>query len=113
MEELERRRVPRYALRIPLSFQTLRAPGSPEQASESLDISSQGVCFATDLALSVGAPVHVFLRMPTEVVGKPAREWCCRGRIVHTRPDDLFGKRDVGVQFLYYDVVESGRGCRT
>jgi hypothetical protein len=59
---------------VPLSFQTLPAPRSPEQASESLDISSQGVRFATDLALSVGVPVRVFLSMPKEVVGRPARE---------------------------------------
>lgn len=98
-----------YILKIPLTVQSLAAPGSPEQATESLDISSQGVRFATDLALSVGASVHVFLRMPKEVVQKPAPEWCCKGRIIHIRPNDLFGKRDVGMQFLYYDVVDSGR----
>ena len=113
MEDLEWRLVPRYTLRIPLSSQTLRASQSPELAGETLDISSQGVCFVTDLALSVGAPARVFPKMPREVIGKSAREWSCRGRIIHTRPNDLFGKRDVEVQFLDYNVVDSARGRRT
>lgn len=106
MNRDDRRRATRFEMEIPL---WVRVPQSPELqerlAVSTKNISMIGLCFATDLPLVVGMLVEIILKMPEKVIGKPAREWCCKGRVVRVQPMDPFqAKRSVGVEFHYYEL---------
>lgn len=64
MEERERRHARRYAIRIPLAFRSLKPDGFPRCSGDILDISTDGVRFATQTPLSSGATVKVYLKLP-------------------------------------------------
>jgi hypothetical protein len=99
-------RQPRYAMRIPLCVRPLDPPGTPPFMVISTNISSTGLYFASETPFSVGTQVEIVLRMPEEVVGKPSREWLCRGRVARVQ-EHLSGDHvGVGVQFYFYDVVK-------
>jgi hypothetical protein len=78
---------------------------TPEQRSESVNLSQQGILFATDIPMPVGTVVEVLLKMPEEITGEPATEWLCAGHVVHVDPiDSSRGRFGVGVQFDCYQV---------
>lgn len=99
-------RQPRYEMQIPLCVRPLDPPGTPPQIVMSTNISSTGLYFSSEVPFKVGTQVEILLRMPEEVVGKPSREWLCRGRVARVQEylsGDYIG---VGVQFYFYDIVK-------
>jgi hypothetical protein len=101
----DRRQTARFDMEIPVSIRPLDSPEMAARMAVSSNISSTGLCLATDLPAVVGMPVEVSLRMPQQVTGRPSQEWRCRGQVVRVQPRDVgHDKASVGVQFQYYEV---------
>jgi hypothetical protein len=101
----ERRIGKRLGFKIPIRVSILKS-AAPEQRAESLNVSARGICFATDLPLRKGTPVHVVFDMPEEVSHKPTSEWRCTGHVVHIQGDSSWqGPIRVGVAFDCYEVL--------
>ena len=96
----------RFVMRIPLHFHLLQGPPVPEQAGDSMNVSRNGLYFATDVSVRPGQAIELRLKMPEVVTGKPETSWRVTGRITHVEraqpPGQKFG---VGVHFLYYEVA--------
>ena len=84
---VERRVGQRFAYLLPLSLRQISDP--VEGVGFTQDLSSRGVFFFTDAALTEGAEVELTLRMPSEITlgdNMPVR---CRGRILRiVRPQN-------------------------
>jgi hypothetical protein len=105
MTRTERRLAERFRLRIPLRVRIAKS-AAQEHTVESLNVSTRGISFATDLPLCKGTPVHLAFEMPEEVTDKPASEWRCTGHVVHVQPNDSpQGTTCVGVRFDCYEVL--------
>jgi hypothetical protein len=105
MTRTERRLAERFALKISLRVRIAKA-AALEHTVESLNVSTRGVSFATDLPLRKGTPVHLAFEMPEEITHKPASEWRCTGHVVHVQPDGSpHGATCVGVWFDCYEVL--------
>lgn len=106
----DRRFTPRMDLRLPIQFRPVASSAAPEEIAESVNISRRGVYFSTGLPVTMGTPVELQFTMPEEITGKPERAWRCVGRVVridkHERP---WGRRGVGIQFDYYELVPLNR----
>ena len=105
MLENDRRLAERFPLKIPLKVRALKS-AMPESEAESLNLSTRGIYFATNLPLREGTPVLVTFEMPEEVAGRPVSEWSCTGHVVHVqprRPRD--GETCVGVAFDCYEIL--------
>jgi PilZ domain len=104
MARTERRLAERFGIKIPLRVRIAKS-AAPEHTAESLNISTRGICFATDLPLCQGTPVHLAFEMPEQITHKPASEWRCTGHVVHVEPNSsLQGATCVGVRFDCYEV---------
>src|SRR5713226_2559336 len=86
MNSNKRRVAPRMNLRIPLRFRPITIPTLPEQRAETLNLSQNGVFFATDYHLTVCSPVELLLKMPRELTGKESSEVLCNARVVDVEP---------------------------
>jgi len=109
MTRTERRIAERFGLKIPLRVRIAKS-ATLEHTAESLNVSTRGISFATDLALCKGTPVHLAFEMPEEVTHKPASEWRCTGHVVHVQPKS--SPQDatyVGVGFDCYEVLQPVR----
>src|SRR6266852_10001771 len=107
MTHTERRIAERFSLKIPLRLRIAK-PAPQERIVESLNVSTRGISFATDLPLSKGMPVHLAFEMPEEVTHKPSSEWRCTGHVVHVEPNSSpRGATRVGVRFDCYEVRPS------
>ncbi len=105
MSRPERRLAERFGLKVPLRVRIANHAALDHRA-ESVDISARGICFATDLPLSKGTPVHLVFEMPEEVTHKPASEWRCTGHVVHVQPNSSpLGAICAGVRFDCYEVL--------
>jgi PilZ domain len=105
MTRTERRLAERFGLKIPLRVRIAK-PTALEHTAESLNVSTRGICFATDLPLRKGTPVHLVFEMPEEVTHKPTSEWLCTGHVVHVRPNSSPQSTTcVGVRFDCYEVL--------
>ena len=103
----DRRFSRRHCLRTPLRVRIWKS-AIPEQRTESLNLSEQGIYFATSLPISEGEIVEVLLKMPEEITGEPTTEWRCTGRVVRAEPvDSPRGNLGLGVQFYCYVVARS------
>ena len=58
MTRTERRIAERFGLKIPLRVRIAK-PAALEHTVESLNVSTRGISFATDLPLCKGTPVHL------------------------------------------------------
>lgn len=106
----ERRQGHRFIMRVPLRLQATKKAALREEAVSSMNISMQGVYFATDQELAEGLLVELHLKMPKEIVGDDLGEWSFTGRVVHVEPlSRKNGKSGVGVQFLFYEVPRPPR----
>ena len=106
MTRTERRLAERFDLKIPLRVRIAK-PAALEHTVESLNVSTRGISFATDLPLCKGTPVHLAFEMPEEVTHKPASEWRCTGHVVHVRRNGSpQGATCVGVGFDCYEVLQ-------
>jgi len=113
MEDCERRRTERYQMQVPLTFRQVKSGNWPKAFGRLLNISASGVCFSTHrvCALSRGAPIEVFLKLPQEIMGHPSPECCWTGHVTHiyTSGVDEVG---MGVRFLVCDDL-SGKKTRS
>ena len=106
MTRTERRLAKRFGLKIPLRVRIAKS-AALEYTAESLNISTRGIYFATDLPVSKGTPVHLTFEMPEEVTHKPASEWHCTGHVVHVEPNSSSQRATcVGVEFVCYEVLQ-------
>jgi hypothetical protein len=109
MTRTERRLAERFGLKIPLRLRIAK-PVALERTVESLNVSTRGISFATDLPLCKGTPVHLAFEMPEEVTNKPTSEWRCTGHVVHVQPKSSpHGATHVGVRFDCYEVLQPVR----
>lgn len=106
MEEfrLDRRVSRRFRFQTPLRVRIWKS-AAPEQRTESVNLSQQGIFFATNLPICEGAMVEILLKMPKEITEEPTTEWRCTGHVVRVEQvDSKRGKLGVGVQFDCYEV---------
>jgi hypothetical protein len=109
MTRTERRLAERFGLKIPLRIRLAKS-ATLEHTVESLNVSTRGISFVTDLPLCKGTPVHLAFEMPEQVTHKPASEWRCTGHVVHVHPSSSpQGANCVGVGFDCYEVLLSVR----
>ena len=102
----ERRQTTRFDIGILLSIQTLEIPKTLARTGITENISATGLYLASDLPFEIGAPLEISLCMPERVTGKPACEWCCRGRVVRVEVrDERHRKPGAAVEFQYYEVI--------
>jgi hypothetical protein len=101
MATSERRIARRFKLRIPLRFHRLNTLCERDQGENSINISSSGIYFTTNLPLSVGEAVDILLKMPKQIAGTHGIESCFTGWVTHVESTKLpEGYSGVGVQFL-------------
>ncbi|PYT67147.1 MAG: hypothetical protein DMG41_03180 [Acidobacteria bacterium] len=104
MTAIERRLAARFDFKLSLCVRIPKS-AAPERSAESLNVSAGGICFATDLPLQKGTPVHLVFAMPEEISHKPAAEWHCTGHVVHVQPGlSPQGAICAGVAFDCYEV---------
>ena len=109
---VERRVGQRFPYSLALS---LRQPlGSVEGVGFTQDLSSRGVFFFTDAALTEGAEIELTLRMPSEITLGESMPVRCRGRILRVvrssiannlRPDSAETKIGVAVRLECYEYL--------
>ena len=103
----DRRLARRLSFKTPLRVRIWKSK-APEQKTESLNISQNGVLFVTDSPLREGETVEILLNMPEEITDEPPTEWRCTGHVVRVeRRDVAGGKAAVGVQFDCYEVARA------
>ncbi len=78
--QVERRVGQRFAYLLPLSLR--QTVNSLEGVGFTQDLSSRGVFFFTDAALTEGAEIELTLRMPSEITLGESMPVRCRGRIL-------------------------------
>jgi hypothetical protein len=100
----DRRLSLRHDIRTALRIRLWKS-ATPEQRSESVNLSDCGILYASNSSLPIGTVVEVLLKMPEEITGEPTTEWLCSGHVVRVIPiDSSNGKLGVGVQFDCYQV---------
>ncbi len=101
---LNRRLSRRLCLKTPLRVRIWKSAAAEERA-ESLNLSQNGVYFATNSVIREGETLEILLNMPEEITDEPSTEWRCTGHVVRVEPvDSTKGKLGVGVQFDCYEV---------
>ena len=101
---LNRRLSRRLCLKTPLRVRIWKS-AAPEERAESLNLSQNGVYFATNSAIREGEALEILLNMPEEITDEPSTEWRCTGHVVRVEAmDSAQGKLGVGVQFDCYEV---------
>src|ERR1700756_2566397 len=109
---VERRVGQRFSYLLPLS---LRQPATAlEGMGFTQDLSSRGVFFFTDAALSEGSEIELTLRMPSEITLGESMPVRCRGRILRVvrssttnnlRPDSAETKIGVAARLECYEYL--------
>jgi hypothetical protein len=100
----DRRLSRRLNFKTPLRVRIWKST-APERRTESLNLSLNGVFFATDSPIREGETVEILLKMPEEITDEPTTEWRCTGHVVRVeRVDSSRGKLGVGVCFDCYEV---------
>jgi hypothetical protein len=88
--QVERRGGQRFTYLLPLSVR--QCASSLESVGFTQDLSSRGVYFFTDAALSEGAEIEITLRMPSEITLGESMPVRCHGRILRVaRPSAAHG----------------------
>jgi PilZ domain len=80
-----------------------------EQQAKTINISTRGVYFTTNLVLHVGEAVELHLEMPKRVTGAKVSSRRFTGRVTHVVLENMpMGLSGIGVQLLYdeRDLVE-------
>lgn len=104
MATSERRITPRFKLHTPLSFHRMEALSEGEQQAKTINISTRGVYFTTNLVLRVGEAVELLLQMPKRVTGATPSSRRFTGRVTHVELQNMpSGLSGIGVQLLYYE----------
>jgi PilZ domain len=104
---LDRRLSRRLIFKTPLRVRIWKS-ADPEQSTESLNLSQNGIFYATNEPIREGETVEILLNMPEEVSAEPCAEWRCTGHVVRVeRVASAHGTLGVGVQFDCYEVSRS------
>ncbi|HMD08816.1 MAG TPA: PilZ domain-containing protein [Candidatus Acidoferrum sp.] len=104
IDSLNRRLSRRLCLKTPLRVRIWKS-AAPEEKAESLNLSQNGVYFATNSAIHEGETLEIFLNMTEEITDEPSTEWRCTGHVVRVDSVNMKqGKLGVGVQFDCYEV---------
>ena len=83
---------PRFPIKLPISVKSKAGAN----ATETQNISANGVLFQLDSEMPVGSLVDFTISLPADVVGASADvQLDCRGRVVRSFEED--GRRGVGV----------------
>ncbi len=83
---------PRFPIKLPISVKSK----SGASATETQNISANGVLFQLDSEMPVGSLVDFTISLPADVVGATSDvQLDCRGRVVRSFEED--GRRGVGV----------------
>ncbi len=107
IDRSDRRLSRRLSFKTPLRVRIWKS-SEPERQTESLNLSQNGVFFATDSPMREGETVEILLKMPEELTEEPAIEWRCTGHVVRVeRADRTSGKVGIGVQFDCYEVARA------
>jgi hypothetical protein len=86
MEKFEKRISPRQSLQIPIRFHSGEMTQTePDIASETFNISREGLLMRSPLRLKIGEPLALTLRVPTYLSGNARSIIECFGRVVHER----------------------------
>ena len=84
---VERRVGQRFAFNLPVSLRDVAS--AAEGLGFTQDLSSRGVFFFTDMALSEGAEIELTLKMPSEITLGESMRVRCRGRVLRiAKPSD-------------------------
>lgn len=103
----DRRLSHRFGLQTPLRVRIWKST-APEHPEESLNLSQNGVYFATNSPIREGETVEILLRMPETITNEPSAEWRCTGHVVRVdRVDSSRGNIGIGVQFDCYEVART------
>ena len=82
----------RFPIKLPVSVKSTAGAS----ATETQNISANGVLFQLDSEMPIGSPVDFTISLPANVVGTEADvQIDCRGRVVRSFEED--GRRGVGV----------------
>lgn len=102
----DRRFTPRMDLHLPIHLRPISNFAFSEENAQSMNISRRGVYLSTSLPITMGTAVELQFTMPEEITGKPERAWRCVGRVVRVdKHGRLWGRRGIGIQFDYYELV--------
>jgi len=103
----DRRMASRHNHRTSLCFR-IRDSSTPRQETQTLNLSTHGVFFATKSPVSVGAGMDLRLEMPEQVTGKANAQWHCMGHVVRVvQPSLLEQNLGVAVAFDFYETSPS------
>jgi hypothetical protein len=100
----ERRRNARLIKRVPVQIFFDGETLAPATSAEAMNISKDGLYFATDLDLHKGAQLELRFKVPDEITALPPLECRFIGRVTHIEPLGPNGKSGVGIHFLYYSL---------
>ena len=100
---IERRVGQRFPYLLPVS---LRLPATAmEGLGFTQDLSSRGVFFFTDAALTEGSEIELTLRMPSEITLGESMPVRCRGRVLRTSPSAAGQRNGIAVQLDSYQYL--------
>lgn len=100
----DRRLSRRLTFKTPLRVRIWKS-AEPEANEESVNLSQNGVFFATNSPIREGETVEILLNMPEEITAEPSIDWLCMGHVVRVeRVATSRGTMGVGVQFDCYEV---------
>jgi hypothetical protein len=104
MRNSERRLSPRFKLRTPMAFHRTGPLFEGECLVRCINISAEGVFFATHLPLSVGERLELTLEVPKRVTGKGTQYRRFTGRVARVVPNLPQGCLGVGVKLICYET---------
>jgi PilZ domain len=114
MQASDRRYRPRFELKVPFEIRDIDQPVTTAQFAESSDISASGLYFVTEVPMSVGTRIDLFIQIPSEISGNPSPRWRCMGRIVRVHAGSLAaGNGGNGVEIQCYEVLDGARSTHT
>jgi PilZ domain-containing protein len=106
----DRRQTRRLIMRVPMRIRRVNRKSEEEQSVESLNISVQGVYFASSTKFEVKEELELRLQMPEQLMVGQKSEWKFVGRVAHVQELGKNGMYGVGVQFLYYSAARRRPG---
>jgi hypothetical protein len=110
MRTSERRVSPRFKLRTPMAFHRMGSLFEGECLVRCINISTEGIFFATKLDLSVGERIELTLEVPKRITGeRTARYRRFTGRVARVVSSLPNGTLGVGVQLICYETPPDGQ----
>ncbi len=110
MRTSERRVSPRFKLRTPMAFHRTGTLFAGECLVRCINISIEGIFFATKLNLSVGERIELTLEVPKRITGERAAKYRrFTGRVARVVANLPNGELGIGVQLICYETPPDGQ----